>query len=81
LVNVHSPTSAKPDLVKIHAHEAIYRHLTRRPTAGRAQILCGDLNILRKVLADGSAWTFARDRYGRLRAEGGGGRWDRQNSH
>jgi endonuclease/exonuclease/phosphatase family metal-dependent hydrolase len=76
LVNVHSPTSAKPDLVKVRTHEAIYRHLTTRATAGRAQILCGDLNTPRKELADGGAWTFARDRYGRLRADRGE-RWER----
>jgi exonuclease III len=76
LVNVHSPTSTKPDLVKVRTHEAIYRHLTRRANAGQAQILCGDLNTPRKELADGGVWTFARDRYGRLRADRGE-RWDR----
>jgi endonuclease/exonuclease/phosphatase family metal-dependent hydrolase len=35
----------------------------------------GDLNTPRKELPDGTVWTFARDRYGRLR-EDRGERWD-----
>ena len=74
IVNVHSPISPKPDLAKIRTHEAVYRHLAdRRP--GYARILCGDLNTPRKEHADGSVWTFARDRYGRLRPDRGE-RWD-----
>jgi exonuclease III len=74
IVNVHSPISPKPDLAKIRTHEAVYRHLAdKRP--GYARVLCGDLNTPRKEHEDGSAWTFARDRYGRLRPDRGE-RWD-----
>jgi exonuclease III len=74
IVNVHSPISSKPDLVKIRTHEAVYEHLADR-SSGHARILCGDLNTPRKEHADGSIWTFARARYGRLRPERGE-RWD-----
>jgi len=72
LVNVHSPISPSPDLVKVRTHEAVHAHL-----AGGAgpRALCGDLNTPRREHADGSVWTFARDRYGRLR-EDRGERWD-----
>ncbi|MGA7705615.1 MAG: hypothetical protein WB998_12050, partial [Solirubrobacteraceae bacterium] len=43
---------------------------------GRPRLLCGDLNTPRKEHPDGTIWTFARDRYGRLRPERGD-RWDR----
>jgi exodeoxyribonuclease-3 len=69
VVNVHSPTSPKPALAKVRTHRAVYRHLASGAT--RPRILCGDLNTPRKELADGSVWTFARDRYGRLRADRG----------
>jgi exonuclease III len=75
IVNVHSPISPKPDLAKVRTHEAVHRHLADR-AAGHARILCGDLNTPRREHADGSVWTFARDRYGRLRPERGE-RWDR----
>ncbi len=74
LVNVHSPISPKPALVKVRTHEAVHRHLATRPR-GRARILCGDLNTPRKEHPDGSVWTFARDQYGRLRPDRGE-RWD-----
>jgi exonuclease III len=74
VVNVHSPTSPKPDLAKIRTHEALHRHLTTAPD-DRPRVLCGDLNTPRKEHADGRVWTFARDRYGRLRADRGE-RWD-----
>jgi exonuclease III len=74
VLNVHSPISPKPGLAKVRTHEAVHRHLADR-TAGYARILCGDLNTPRKELADGTVWTFARDRYGRLRPERGE-RWD-----
>jgi exonuclease III len=74
VVNVHSPISPKPDLAKVRTHEAVHRHLADR-SPGYARILCGDLNTPRREGADGSAWTFARDRYGRLRPERGE-RWD-----
>jgi exonuclease III len=74
IVNVHSPISPKPDLAKIRTHEAVYRHLADR-SPGYPRILCGDLNTPRREHADGSVWTFARDRYGQLR-EDRGERWD-----
>ncbi len=74
LVNVHSPTSPKPDLAKVRTHEAVFAHLATRAPA-RLRVLCGDLNTPRKEHPDGTIWTFARDRYGRLRPERGE-RWD-----
>jgi exodeoxyribonuclease III len=74
VVNVHSPISPKPDLAKVRTHEAVFRHLADE-SPGHARILCGDLNTPRKEHADGTAWTFARDRYGRLRPDRGE-RWD-----
>jgi exonuclease III len=74
VVNVHSPTSPKPDLVKVRTHEAVHRHLAIS-VPSRLRILCGDLNTPRKEHADGRVWTFARDRFGRLRADRGE-RWD-----
>jgi exonuclease III len=72
IVNVHSPISPKPGLAKVLTHEAVFRHL-----AGGAgpRVVLGDLNTPRKELPDGAVWTFARDRYGRLR-EDRGERWD-----
>jgi exonuclease III len=73
VINVHSPTSPKPHEAKLRTHLAVHAHL-----AGEAQstrILCGDLNTPRRELADGTLWSFARDRYGRLRPERGE-RWE-----
>jgi exonuclease III len=72
VVNVHSPISPKPGLVKVLTHEAVFRHV-----AGGAgpRVVLGDLNTPRREHADGTVWTFARDRYGRLR-EDRGERWD-----
>jgi exonuclease III len=75
IVNVHSPISLKPDLAKVRTHEAVHRHLADEPR-GFARILCGDLNTPRKEQADGTVWTFARDRCGQLRPERRE-RWDR----
>jgi exonuclease III len=75
VVNVHSPISSKPDLAKVRTHEAVHWHLADEPP-GERRVLCGDLNTPRSEHADGSVWTFARDRYGRLRPERGE-RWDR----
>jgi endonuclease/exonuclease/phosphatase family metal-dependent hydrolase len=72
VVNVHSPISPKPGLAKVLTHEAVFRHL--REGSG-PRVVLGDLNTPRKELPDGSVWTFARDRYGRLR-EDRGERWD-----
>lgn len=72
VVNVHSPISAKAGLVKVLTHEAVYRHVA---TGSGPRIVLGDLNTPRREHADGSVWTFARDRHGRLREERGE-RWD-----
>ena len=72
VVNVHSPISPKPDLSKVRTHEAVFKHL-RSGTGPR--VVLGDLNTPRREHADGSVWTFARDRNGRLRPERGE-RWD-----
>jgi exonuclease III len=73
LVNVHSPISPSPGLAKVLTHEALRAYLSER--GGSPCALCGDLNTPRREHADGTAWTFARDRYGRLRADRGE-RWD-----
>jgi exonuclease III len=72
LVNVHSPISPKPGLVKVLTHEAVYRHLA---TGSGPRIVLGDLNTPRREHPDGTVWTFARERNGRLR-EDRGERWD-----
>jgi exonuclease III len=72
VVNVHSPISPKPGLAKVLTHEAVFEHL--RSGAG-PRVVLGDLNTPRREHPDGSVWTFARDRYGRLRPERGE-RWD-----
>ena len=72
IVNVHSPISAKAGLVKVLTHEAVFRHVA---VGTGPRLVLGDLNTPRKEMADGSVWTFARDRYGRLR-EDRGERWD-----
>jgi exonuclease III len=72
LVNMHSPISPSPNLVKVRTHEAVFAHLA---AGSHPRALCGDLNTPRKEHADGTVWTFARDQYGRLREERGE-RWD-----
>jgi exonuclease III len=72
VVNVHSPISPKPGLAKVLTHEAVFEHL--RSGAG-PRVVLGDLNTPRREHADGSVWTFARSRNGRLRPERGE-RWD-----
>lgn len=79
LLNVHSPISTKPGLAKVRTHEAVHAHLAATVSAAgpaASRILCGDLNTPRKEHPDGSVWTFARDRNGRLRPDRGE-RWDR----
>jgi exonuclease III len=72
VVNVHSPISPKPGLAKVLTHEAVHAHMR----GGRGpRLVCGDLNTPRREHPDGRVWTFARDRYGRLRQERGE-RWD-----
>jgi exonuclease III len=72
MVNVHSPISQKPGLVKVLTHEAVFRHLA---AGSGPRLVLGDLNTPRKELPDGTVWTFARTRHGRLRPERGD-RWD-----
>ena len=73
IVNVHSPISPSPGLAKVRTHEAVHAFLRQRGKSPCA--LCGDLNTPRREHPDGRAWTFARDRYGRLRPDRGE-RWD-----
>jgi exodeoxyribonuclease III len=73
VVNVHSPISPKPGLVKVLTHEAVFRHLAG--ARGQPRLVCGDLNTPRREHPDGSVWTFARTRNGVLRTERGE-RWD-----
>lgn len=72
VINVHSPTSPKPGLVKVLTHETVAAWVAK---GSGPRLVCGDLNTPRKELEDGRVWTFARDRYGRLRADRGE-RWD-----
>jgi endonuclease/exonuclease/phosphatase family metal-dependent hydrolase len=73
IVNVHSPISPKPNLVKVRTHEAVHAYVSRaRPPV----VLCGDLNTPRKEHPDGRVWTFARTQHGKLRPDRGE-RWDR----
>ena len=73
VVNVHSPVSPKPDLAKVRTHEAVFRHLAA--PAEHPRLVCGDLNTPRREHPDGTVWTFARTRTGKLRADRGE-RWD-----
>jgi exodeoxyribonuclease III len=73
IVNVHSPISPKPELAKVRTHEAVFRHLASGAPGPR--LVCGDLNTPRREHPDGSVWTFARTRHGKLRPERGE-RWD-----
>jgi exodeoxyribonuclease III len=74
VVNVHSPIAPAPDLAKVRTHEAVAAHVAALPP-GLPVVVCGDLNTPRREHPDGRVWTFARDRYGRLR-EDRGERWD-----
>jgi exonuclease III len=72
VVNVHSPISPKPGLAKVLTHEAVFRHVA---AGSGPRLVLGDLNTPRREHPDGSVWTFARTRNGRLRPERGE-RWD-----
>ncbi len=72
IVGVHSPISPSPGLAKVLTHEALHHYLI---DGNGPRIVCGDLNTPRREHPDGRVWTFARDRYGRLRPERGE-RWD-----
>lgn len=72
VINVHSPTSPKPNLAKVPTHEAVHEH----PANGVGpRLVCGDPNTPRKEFHDGRVWTFARDCHGKLRPDRGE-RWD-----
>jgi endonuclease/exonuclease/phosphatase family metal-dependent hydrolase len=73
VINVHSPISPKPNEAKLRTHLAVHAHLAA--DVPHPRLLCGDLNTPRRELPDGTIWTFARDRYGRLRPERGE-RWE-----
>jgi exonuclease III len=72
VVGVHSPISPSPGLAKVLTHEAVHAHLVH---GCGPRLVCGDLNTPRREHPDGRVWTFARDRYGRLRDDRGE-RWD-----
>jgi exodeoxyribonuclease III len=74
ILNLHSPIAPAPELAKIRTHEAVAAYLA--DGAGRARVLCGDLNTPRRELPDGDVVTFAYDSARRLRPERGE-RWDR----
>lgn len=69
---MHSPISQRPGLVKVLTHEAVRAHLVR---GSGPRLVCGDLNTPRKEHPDGTIWTFARTRYGKLDPDRGQ-RWD-----
>jgi exonuclease III len=73
VVNLHSPISPSPALAKVRTHVAVHRYLAR--SCEHPRVLCGDLNTPRKEHPDGSVWTFARDKHGRLRDDRGA-EWD-----
>jgi exonuclease III len=69
---VHVPNAAN-GWVKVQTLQAVRRGLEVPGRAPRA--LCGDLNIPRRELQDGTTISFARDSRGRLRPERGS-EWD-----
>lgn len=71
VVGAHVPNAAN-GWIKAHTLAALGAFLAAQDGP---RILCGDLNTPRREHADGTVWTFARDRYGRLREERGEA-WD-----
>ncbi len=69
---VHVPNAAN-GWVKVETLRAVRRGLETPSPAPR--VLCGDLNIPRRELADGTTISFARDSRGRLRSDRGP-EWD-----
>ncbi len=69
---VHVPNAAN-GWVKVETLQALRRGLAMPSRAPR--VLCGDLNIPRRELPDGTTISFARDSRGRLRPERGA-EWD-----
>ena len=72
VLNLHSPISQRPGLVKVRTLEAAHDWLAGgdEPT-----VLLGDLNTPRREHPDGTAWSFARASGGALRPERGE-RWE-----
>ena len=68
VLNLHSPISQTPGLVKVRTLEAAYAWLAEgdEPT-----VLLGDLNTPRREHPDGTTWSFARTSGGALRPERG----------
>jgi len=58
VVNVHSPISQAPGLVKVVTHEVLAAALRDAPPP---VVLCGDLNTPRREHEDGTVTTFGRD--------------------
>lgn len=73
IVNLHSPVSPSPQMAKVLTHGAVYAHLVR---GSGPRLVCGDLNTPRREHPDGTVWTFARTRSGKLRSDRGE-QWDR----
>jgi endonuclease/exonuclease/phosphatase family metal-dependent hydrolase len=73
IINLHSPVSPSPQMAKVLTHGAVYAHLVR---GSGPRLVCGDLNTPRREHPDGTAWTFARTRSGKLRPDRGE-QWDR----
>lgn len=75
---LHVPNAAN-GWVKVRTLEAIRTGLaavaTAPATATAPRVVCGDLNVPRRELPDGSVLSFARDSKGRLRPERGD-EWD-----
>jgi exonuclease III len=69
---LHVPNAAN-GWVKVETLQALRLGLERPSRAPR--VLCGDLNIPRRELPDGTTISFARDSRGRLRADRGS-EWD-----
>lgn len=69
---VHVPNAAN-GWVKVETLQALRRGLAT--PSGVPRVLCGDLNIPRRELPDGTTISFARDSRGRLRPERGP-EWD-----
>ncbi len=72
VLNLHSPISQRPGLVKVHTLEAAHRWLA---DGAEPTVLLGDLNTPRREHPDGTTWSFARTSQGALRPERGE-RWE-----
>ena len=72
VLNLHSPISQRPGLVKVRTLEATHDWLA---AGDEPTIVLGDFNTPRREHPDGSAWSFARTSDGALRPERGE-RWE-----